>query len=184
MMSRLLKTILVMVAFAATTCQAASDGVYTGIQAGMGAAGTSGSVGDGFYGHVLLGDQFNRFFALEVGGTAMPHNTLNKDDWIDRVYYNHIIMAVYTIDADAKVMLPINNKVNLYLKAGPSMAHTKLSTDNSDDTYQRNILVANASTGVSVDLSKHISTDLSVGGMRGDDFVSLFAALGLSYHFA
>ncbi len=182
-MSKIFKILFILGAFSAMSCQAASDGVYTGIQAGVTAAGTSGSVGDGFYGHVLLGEQFNRFFALEVGGTAMPHNTLNKDDWIDRAYFNHIIMAAYTVDADAKVMLPINDKVNLYLKAGPSMAHTKLSADNSDDTYQRNILVANASTGVSVDLTKHVSTDLSVGGMKGDDFVSVFAALGFSYHF-
>ena len=172
-MSKLFKITFILSAFIATTCQASSDGLYTGVQ--LGGAGLV-FAGTGVYGRLLLGDQINRFFALETGVTLVPHTY--GSDWLD-------VDAgqAYTVDGDVKLMLPLGSRFNLYAKAGPSVAYIGADGNNMVK------LSANAALGMNLDLTKHVSTDLSVGTLFVPPHLTTrsflgFIGLGVNYHFA
>lgn len=168
-MSKLFKITFILSAFIVATCQAASDGLYTSVQLGEAGAVLAGN---GVYGRLLLGEQVNRFFAFETGATLVPH-TNSGGGWI-----HGEAGKAYTMDGDVKLMLPLGSRFNLYAKAGPSVGYVEADTAGM-------ALLANASAGMNVDLTKHISTDLSVGALFGQrDFADAFIGLGMSYHFA
>ncbi len=169
-MSKIFKILFILGAFSAISCQAASDGMYTGVQGGIVGADFGGSGG---YGRLLLGTQVNRFFAFEMGTTLVPHTAAGSGGFLD----NATEGKAYTVDGDVKVMLPIGSRFNLYAKAGPSVGYVEADTSGM-------ALLANGSVGMNLDLTQHVSTDLSVGVMIGhSDFLDGFAGLGVSYHF-
>ncbi|MBY0377390.1 MAG: porin family protein [Gammaproteobacteria bacterium] len=171
MTSKLFKTILILTAFAATTCQASSDGMYTGVQGGVAGADFGGSGG---YGRLLLGDQINRFFAFEAGATLLPHTAAGSGGFLSNADEG----KAYTLDGDAKLMLPIGSRFNFYVKAGPSVGYVEADSKGM-------ALLGNAALGMNLDLTEHVSTDLSISTMLGQrGFIDGFAGLGLSYHFA
>lgn len=170
-MSKIFKILFILGAFSAINCQAASDGMYTGVQGGIVGADFGGSGG---YGRLLLGDQVNRFFAFEAGATLVPHTAAGSGGFLD----NATEGKAYTLDGDVKVMLPIGSRFNLYAKAGPSVGYVEADSKGM-------ALLGNAALGMNLDLTEHVSTDLSVSTMLGQrGFIDGFAGLGVSYHFA
>lgn len=153
----------------ASTGYAALDGAYTTTQVGV-----AGPVFDGAgpYLHFALGDQLNRYLALEGGVTAIP-TTTGGSGWLDNG-----VAHLYSLDGDVKVMLPLGDRFNLYAKAGPSLAYFK------DDDHDGAGVMANGAVGVAFNVTEHWTTDFSVGAMAGDGTGVITTQLGLGYHFA
>lgn len=148
----------------ASTGYAALDGTYTTAQVGVAGSAFDG----GSYLHFALGDQLNRYFALEVGMTAIPSISGN-DSGVDKLY---------SLDGDIKAMWPLGDRFHLYAKVGPSLAYFK-----SDD-HDGAAVMGNGAVGVAFNLTEHWTTDFSVGLMAGDDTSVMTTQLGLGYHFA
>lgn len=153
----------------ASTSYAALDGTYTTAQVGI-----AGPVLDGAgpYFHFALGDQLNRYFALEAGVTAIP-TTTGSSGWLDGG-----VAKLYSLDGDVKAMLPLGDRFNLYAKLGPSLAYFK------DDDHDGVGVMGNGAVGVAFNVTEHWTTDLSVGLMAGNGTAVLTSQLGLGYHFA
>lgn len=154
----------------ASTGYAALDGTYTTAQVGV-----AGPVFDGAgpYFHFALGDQLNRYFALEGGVTAIPTTTGGSDGWL-----SGSVAHLYSVDGDVKAMLPLGDRFNIYAKIGPSLAYFK------DDDHDGVGVMGNGAVGVTFNVTEHWTTDFSVGAMAGDGTGVLTTALGLGYHFA
>ncbi|MCD6046322.1 MAG: outer membrane protein beta-barrel domain [Gammaproteobacteria bacterium] len=154
----------------AGTSNAASDGAYTTAQVGVAGVAFDGA---GPYFHFALGDQMNRYFALEGGITAIPTTTGSSSWWLDDG-----VAKLYSVDGDVKAMLPLGDRFNIYAKVGPSLAYFE---DDNDDSVG---VMGNGAVGVAFNITEHWTTDLSVGLMIGDGAGILTSQLGLGYHFA
>lgn len=169
----------------ASTGYAALDGAYTTAQVGVAFLGEMGGIpnalandlandngGRGPYFHFALGDQLNRYFALEVGVSAIPTTT-------DSRYLSDSGSAsLYSLDGDVKAMLPLGDRFNIYAKIGPSLAYFE------HHDFDNVSVMGNGAVGVAFDVTEHWTTDLSVGLMLGANSLAVTSQLGLGYHFA
>lgn len=142
-------------------------------------------------GRIYGGYQFNKYLALETGLSAFAPTD------VDNLYgtTKNASVNLNAIDAVGKVMLPIGSKVNLFAKGGVSYVMTNhfdgeayigqngysYSTNEEVDTAWR----PTYGLGASVDLTPHLSADVSWSQIVGNDDIprTNFTALGLAYHF-
>ncbi len=155
----------------ASTGYAALNGAYTTAQVGVAGLGFND---EGPYFHFALGDQLNHYFAVEGGVTAIPTTSGGGSGFL-----SDGVAHLYSLDGDVKAMLPLDDRVNLYAKAGPSLAYFK--KDYGDDHLG---VMANVAVGVAFNVTEHWTTDFSVGAMVGDGAGVSTMQLGLGYHFA
>lgn len=105
--------------------------------------GTHTEVG-GFAGNVNLGYQFNRFFAIDSGFSAYIKTGGEEGE---NVYGGHIA---------GKVMLPFNNRFNIYGKLGASFLTTIKDTNALVGLYY--------AAGASYAVTKKVDLDVEASG--------------------
>ncbi len=151
---------------------------------------------DGIAGRVYLGYQFNKYLSLETGYTQYSDTEVNNI-----AGFSGTDLSLYegAIDAVGKFSLPITQRINLYAKGGAAyvMAQNVKSSANiaktgflnyeADFDYSTNNVDEFRPTygfGVSFDITKRLSTDLSWSQIVGGNNIPTtnFTSLGLAFH--
>lgn len=111
-----------------------------------------------FAGKIIMGYQFNDYFALE-GGYYYLGQTKTKvtfaDDSSDKVKITGHMLGI-----DAVGMLPLNNVVSLFGKVGAGVAQTKTKfsySDEDSDSKTKTRLAPKIGVGVEFDVNDYVS---------------------------
>ena len=174
-------------------------GVYIGGQLGYSDSDFGNiynSRNGGIGGRVYLGYQFNKYFALEGGYTRFADQKM-------RIYSDigHESLSLHpeSLDLSLKGILPLNDKISLYAKAGPAYLREQTvssyrysSYNNNNDpqvTTQSATWVSKENSaelayglGIEYKLTDNLSTDLSWLAVGIGHGMPNLASLGLSYH--
>lgn len=112
-----------------------------------------------FAGKIIMGYQFNDYFALEGGyyylGQTKTKVTYTADDSSDKVK-----ITGHMLGMDAVGMLPINNVVSLFGKVGAGVARTKTKVswaEGDSDSKTKTRLAPKIGVGVEFDVNDYVS---------------------------
>lgn len=153
---------------------------------------------DGFGGRAFLGYQFNQHVSLEGGYTQFADTKISN---IFGITGRNETLHQGALDGVIKLMQPFATRYHVYAKGGAAYVFGEKISDASAQTvsqpgntlvsaqYSKNAVEALRPTygvGIDVDITRHISSDLSYTQIlgNGDIQTSSLEMLGFSYHFS
>lgn len=148
----------------------------------------SSSKDDGIAGRIYAGYQFNQYVAVEAGATKFSNMT--SKGTIEGMRLKGTVKT-YAADLVAKGILPLQNGISIYGKAGAAYlhekAHASIAGFSSSETESK--VLPTFGVGTSYDINSNLVADLSwnriqkVGHSHGLNSTDL-VAVGLGYSFS
>ena len=152
---------------------------------------------DGFAGRAYAGYQFNQYVSIEGGYTQYANTKISNIYGMTGLDES---LHQGALDGVLKFMLPITEQFHLYAKGGgayvfsqqiqdptgiPSSSNASQPSSGSYKKVDVDVLRPTYGVGMSYDVTKHLSTDLTWSHVVGGNGIeqSDLLALGVSYYF-